>query len=57
MIDIDNIEPNRNNFYEISEIESLADDIERQGLMNALVVSEDDGSFPMTFRPQTCERF
>lgn len=30
MIDIDDIEPNRNNFYEISEIESLADDIERQ---------------------------
>ncbi len=24
MIDIDSIEPNRNNFYEISEIESLA---------------------------------
>lgn len=47
MIDIDNIEPNRNNFYEISEIESLADDIERQGLMNALVVSEDDGRYEL----------
>ena len=33
MIDIENIEPNRNNFYENSEIEALADDIERQGLM------------------------
>ena len=47
MIDIDSIEPNRNNFYEISEIESLADDIERQGLMNALVVSEDDGRYEL----------
>ncbi len=47
MIDIDNIEPNRNIFYEISEIESLADDIERQGLMNALVVSEDDGRYEL----------
>ena len=36
MIDIENIEPNRNNFYENSEIEALADDIERQGLMTAL---------------------
>ena len=26
MIDIENIEPNRNNFYENSEIEALADD-------------------------------
>ena len=47
MIDIDNIEPNRNNFYEISEIESLADDIERQGLMTALVVSEHDGRYEL----------
>ncbi len=47
MIDIDDIEPNRNNFYEISEIESLADDIERQGLMNAMVVSEDDGKYEL----------
>lgn len=47
MIDIENIEPNRTNFYEISEIESLADDIERQGLMNALVVSEDDGRYEL----------
>ena len=35
MIDIENIEPNRNNFYENSEIEALADDIERQGLMRS----------------------
>lgn len=43
MIDIDLIEPNKNNFYEMSEIEALADDIERQGLMTALVVSEQNG--------------
>lgn len=43
MIDIDIIEPNKNNFYENSEIEALADDIERQGLMTALVVSELNG--------------
>lgn len=43
MIDIDIIEPNKNNFYENSEIEALADDIERQGLMTALVVSEQNG--------------
>ena len=47
MIDIDDIEPNRNNFYEISEIESLADDIERQGLMTALVVSEQNGRYEL----------
>lgn len=44
MIDIDSIEPNRNNFY---EIESLADDIERQGLMTALVVSEHNGRYEL----------
>ena len=43
MIDIDLIEPNKNNFYEMSEIEALADDIERQGLMTAPVVSEQNG--------------
>lgn len=40
MIDVESIEPNKANFYEISETEALADDIERQGLMTALVVSE-----------------
>lgn len=42
MIDVESIEPNKANFYELSEIETLADDIERQGLMTALVVSEQD---------------
>lgn len=47
MIDIENIEPNRNNFYENSEIEALTDDIERQGLMTALVVSEHNGKYEL----------
>ena len=47
MIDIDLIEPNKNNIYEISEIEALADDIERQGLMTALVVSEHNGRYEL----------
>lgn len=37
MLDIELIEPNEGNFYELSEIETLAEDIERQGLMTALV--------------------
>lgn len=55
MIDIDLIEPNKNNFYEMSEIEALADDIERQGLMTALVVSEQNGGKPLMFRPHRSE--
>ena len=47
MIDIDLVEPNKDNFYEISEVESLADDIERQGLMTALVVVETDGKYQL----------
>ena len=47
MIDMDLIEPNKNNIYEISEIEALADDIERQGLMTALVVSEHNGRYEL----------
>ena len=58
MIDIENIEPNRNNFYENSEIEALADDIERQGLMTALVVSEHNGKYELISghrRKKACE--
>lgn len=40
MVDIDEIEPNKNNFYSISDIEILADDIERQGIKHSLVVVE-----------------
>ena len=43
MIEINDITPNEDNFYEMTEIEELADDIERQGLMSALVVAENDG--------------
>ena len=38
MIDIDDIEENEENFYNLSEIEMLADDIERQGLKQNLVI-------------------
>lgn len=38
MIDIDDIEPSKDNFYSLDNIEELADDIERQGLKNVLVV-------------------
>lgn len=41
MIDINEIAPSRNNFYEISDIELLADDIEREGLKQSLVVVKD----------------
>ncbi len=38
MIDIDDIIPNSENFYSMDNIDELADDIERQGLKNVLVV-------------------
>lgn len=41
MIEIEKIKPCQDNFYEMSEIEILADDIERQGLKHNLVVSVD----------------
>jgi ParB family chromosome partitioning protein len=44
MIDIDKLNPHNENFYSISDIEILADDIERQGLKHNLVVSEDKNS-------------
>lgn len=47
MLDIELIEPNEGNFYELSEIETLAEDIERQGLMTALVVSESGGRYKL----------
>lgn len=41
MIDFSEIKLNKDNFYELSELELLADDIERQGLKHNLVVSKD----------------
>lgn len=43
MIDFEEIKLNKENFYELSELELLADDIERQGLKHNLVVSKDSG--------------
>lgn len=45
MLDVGQIIPNESNFYEMTEIEELAEDIERQGLMSVLVVTEDNGEF------------
>lgn len=47
MIDISEIAANPNNFYELSDIELLADDIEREGLKHNLVVTKnlDTGKF------------
>ena len=45
MLEVDQIIPNDNNFYEMTEIEELAEDIERQGLMSVLVATEDNGEF------------
>lgn len=39
MIEVDDIQPNKDNFYEMAEIEELAEDIERQGLMSVLVAT------------------
>lgn len=41
MISIENVKPAEDNFFSMSDIEILADDIERQGLKHNLVVSED----------------
>lgn len=45
MLEVEQIIPNDNNFYEMTEIEELAEDIERQGLMSVLVVTEDSGEY------------
>lgn len=44
MIDVSEIAPSKENFYEMSNIELLADDIEREGLKHNLVVSKDKNS-------------
>ncbi len=43
MIEFSEIKLNKENFYSLSEIELLADDIERQGLKHNLVVCKDSG--------------
>lgn len=40
MIDIKDIKPSGDNFYEISDIDLLADDIEREGLKHNIVVAK-----------------
>lgn len=48
MIDIEKVIPSEDNFYSLSDIELLADDIERQGLKHNLVVCE-NSDIPGTF--------
>lgn len=47
MVEIGKITPNSANFYELSELNELADDIERQGLMSALIVTEKTAAIPL----------
>lgn len=44
MLDVSEIMPNKGNFYSISDIELLAEDIERQELKHSLVVAKDKES-------------
>ncbi len=44
MLDVSEIIPNKDNFYEMSDIELLAEDIERQDLKHNLVVAKDKDS-------------
>lgn len=45
MIEVSDILENDDNFYSLSDIELLADDIEREGLMHNLVVSKTDEGY------------
>lgn len=45
MIELEKIQPSADNFYSMSNIDDLADDIERQGLKHNLVVFEKDGKY------------
>lgn len=45
LIDINEITPSKENFYEISDIDLLADDIEREGLKHNLVVVKDGDGY------------
>ncbi len=45
LIDINEITPSKENFYEISDIDLLADDIEREGLKHNLVVVKDSDGY------------
>ena len=48
MIEVEDIQPNEDNFYEMTEIEELAEDIERQGLMSVLIVAPaDNGKYQL----------
>lgn len=55
MINVENLIPSNDNFYEISGIEELADDIERQGLKHNLVVAaRSDGNYDIISGHRRC---
>lgn len=57
MIEISKIKASMDNFYSMSEIEILADDIERQGLKHNLVVTEDSENLGTFFIKSGHRRF
>lgn len=44
MIEVGKLKPSLDNFFSLTEIEMLADDIERQGLKHNIVVTEDENN-------------
>lgn len=57
MIEIDKIKKSIDNFYSLSDIDVLADDIERQGLKHNLVVVEDSNDLGTYFIKSGHRRF
>lgn len=57
MIEVSKLKPSLDNFYVLSEIELLADDIERQGLKHNLVVTEDADALGTYFIKSGHRRF
>ncbi len=57
MIEVSKLKPSLENFYVLSEIELLADDIERQGLKHNLVVTEDADALGTYFIKSGHRRF
>lgn len=57
MIEVSRLKPSLDNFYVLSEIELLADDIDRQGLKHNLVVTEDADALGTYFIKSGHRRF
>lgn len=57
MVEIEKIKPSMDNFYSLSDIEILAEDIERQGLKHNMVVVEDSENLGTYFIKSGHRRF